>query len=342
MEDTPGSLMIKDILLDHSDDSPVWVTCWGAPGTVTAALRYINDNHPEEKEYVAHKLKMFLVGDQEGDEKTYGTGVHPLLDYIVANYNPVPEMLSGIAYGYMNDWGNKKYWFNNVEYSTIEWVNKNYNKGHGDLCSAFVYYDSHDCDGDAMALLHLLGSYYGLRSVENPGYGGWGTRFTPMPDSTKMYKDDTMYSIDNYDGDTIRRTDYQRMCYSGARWADDFQNELAVRADWCVKSYAKANHPPKVMLTVPKNITAKPGETIHLGCKATDPDGDSLTYHWWQYKEAGTSKAEVEINDVGKPNASFICPKNAKGTIHVILEVKDNGKGHPLTRYERVIVTINS
>ena len=65
-------------------------------------------------------------------------------------------------------------------------------------------------------------------------------------------------------------------------------------------------------------------------------------YHWWQYKEAGTSTATIIINSVETPEASFICPKEMGGTIHVILEVQDNDQEHPLTRYARLIITVKS
>ena len=130
------------------------------------------------------------------------------------------------------------------------------------------------------------------------------------------------------------------MHYSGARWADAFQNELAVRADWCVKSYSEANHPPVVNLAVPLDIRAVPGQVIHLMCNPTDPDGDSLSCNWWQYEEAGTSGSTVSLSNAHTRHATFVCPDDKGKTLHIILEVQDNGKGHPLTRYARVIIHI--
>jgi len=349
MTDTEGALHIKDVLLDHSNDEPVWVTCWGGPATVTAALRYINDHNPEEKEYVAKKLKIYFVARQEGTAEAWGKSEkYSCLNYINANYNPAPEMLTCMAYNYMNYWGHIEYWFNNVQYSTLEWVEKNYNKNHGVLCDDFNYYPSGDCDGDAPALLHVLSGYYGLRSTENPSFGGLGSRFSKSKTKNNEFvnwDEDSLkihYVADAYSGDTITRNWYQKMHYSGARWNDDIQNELAVRADWCVKSYEEANHPPLVNLSVPQNIDAAPGQTIKLSCAPTDPDGDKLSCNWWQYKEAGTAKAGVSIEGSDTSNASFVCPDEVGGTIHIILEVQDNGKGHPLTRYSRIIVTIKA
>ena len=345
LTDTPASLHIKDVLLDHSDDRPVWVTCWGGPATLTAALRYINDHHPEEKAYVAKKLKIYFVARQEGTEGTY-LKVQPCLDYINSHYDPPPLMLTCMAYNYMNYWGHATFWFDNVGYSTRQWVRENYNTEHGPLCADFTYYPSGDCDGDAPSILHLLSGYYGLRSTEDPSYGGWGSRFSKATNKDNEYVNmdeeslKVHYIADAYDGDTITRNWYQKMHYSGARWADDFQNELAVRADWCVKDHAHANHPPVVHITTPLDITARPGETVRMACRPSDPDGDEVSCSWWQYCEAGTSSARVEITGADTPKASFVCPDDPGKTIHIILEVQDNGKGHPLTRYARVIVTV--
>jgi hypothetical protein len=74
---------------------------------------------------------------------------------------------------------------------------------------------------------------------------------------------------------------------------------------------------------------------------STDPDGDSLSYHWFNYAEAGT--LTTPIPSQGAENfrrVHFAAPIVTKTeTAHFILAVSD--KGQPsLTRYRRVIVTI--
>ena len=81
---------------------------------------------------------------------------------------------------------------------------------------------------------------------------------------------------------------------------------------------------------------------MSLSARGTsDPDGDELTYRWWQYKEADTYDGTIEIRDAGKQDASFKVPgEAAKGkTIHIICEVTDTGTP-PLTRYQRVVVEV--
>lgn len=126
------------------------------------------------------------------------------------------------------------------------------------------------------------------------------------------------------------------------RWIDALQNDFAARADWCVKPYDQANHPPLVKLANAVDRKVRPGETVSLSAKGTtDPDRDKLTYKWWQYEDADTYKGSVVIQESGKQDASLTVPADAKAgeTIHVICEVIDNGTP-PLTRYQRVIVEV--
>jgi hypothetical protein len=126
------------------------------------------------------------------------------------------------------------------------------------------------------------------------------------------------------------------------RWSDAFQNDFAARADWCTKSFEEANHQPIVKLAHSLDLKEKPGTTVNLSAKGTsDPDGDQLSYRWWQYKEADTYSGTIEIQNSEKREASFMVPSGAgKGeTIHIICEVTDNGSPK-LTRYQRVVVTV--
>ena len=127
-----------------------------------------------------------------------------------------------------------------------------------------------------------------------------------------------------------------------ARWTNAIQNDFASRADWCVKSYEEANHPPVVVLGHAADLKAQLGTTVKLSAQGTsDPDGDKLSYHWWQYEEADTYKGTIEIHNAGQQDASFTIPNNSGNgeTIHIICEVTDDGIP-PLTRYQRVVLTV--
>ncbi len=112
---------------------------------------------------------------------------------------------------------------------------------------------------------------------------------------------------------------------------------------WTTKNFNEWNHPPVPKLTYKDHLTVKSGEQVHLSAAVTtDPDGDSISYLWLQYPEAGTYKDNVSFRPYS-PNLYEI-PVTApvvdnEQTIHFILKVTDKGTP-PLTRYKRVIVTV--
>ncbi len=124
------------------------------------------------------------------------------------------------------------------------------------------------------------------------------------------------------------------------------------------------------------NITARRGEKVTLTAEASDPDGDKLSYKWWRYFEADTYQDDkrkkpqdmdevfhlyeftitydhrrdikadevldsIKLTGANTPKVTFTVPQDAKigDTIHMIIEVQDNGK-HNLKHYQRMIVTV--
>ena len=96
------------------------------------------------------------------------------------------------------------------------------------------------------------------------------------------------------------------------------------------------------MLAHPDHLTVHSGESFHLSAAGTtDPDGDSMSYFWFQYPEAGTFRDTVRIAGPNAYNVRTIKMPEVESpqTVHFILKVTDKGTP-PLTRYARVIVTI--
>jgi hypothetical protein len=112
--------------------------------------------------------------------------------------------------------------------------------------------------------------------------------------------------------------------------------------DWCTKSYKEANHPPAPILTHPGELSLQPSEPFWLdGSTSSDPDGDNLSYVWFQYPEAGTYKDLIKINGSENLARLYITAPEVKQkqTVHFILKVTDKGSP-PLSRYKRVIVNL--
>jgi Protein of unknown function (DUF1593) len=209
------------------------------------------------------------------------------------------------------------------------WMEGNITNYHGPLAGAYETSNgAFRSEGDSPAFMHQI--EVGLRSLESPVYGGWGGRFVQeKPGATNVWKEAE-------DDGSIYKPIW--------RWAAAFQHDWAARADWSVKPYREANHPPVVALSGPVDVDVTPGAVLKLDLSAsTDPDGDQLRYSWWQYREPGSFKGEVTIRDADAGVAQVQIPQNATPgqTIHLIGQVTDSGKP-PLTRYTRVIATVRA
>jgi len=314
-KDTAGSDRIVQVLLDK-EPGPVYLQAWGGTNTIARALWKIQHQHPDQMNKVSQKAIIYIILDQD---KTFR-------EYIQPNW---PDLM---VLGSFRQFGTIAYRWDGIippaqkKYFDSQWMKQNILQNHGPLCAS---YEAHNdgrfrSEGDSPSFMHQI--LVGLRSLEHPSYGGWGGRFTKEKGTKNVWRgaeDDGSWSKPIW------------------RWAEHFQNDWAARADWCVKPRAQANHPPIVESADKLDIKGKPGETIQLSAKATDPDDDKLAYKWWQYTDADTYKGKVNIKNAGQPQASFVVPSDGTkdDTVHIICEVTDKGTP-PLTRYNRVIVEV--
>ena len=350
--------MYKRQLLDRSDDRPVWIQAWGGINTIARALKTIQEEHPEEMEYVAGKIRFFFIWEQDSTYQSYirpNWGQYNILTIVSDQFEAIAYRWKRIQPEEMQD------------YFTGAWMKENILQDHGPLCALYRShtgesggFDEGDfrSEGDSPAFMHTIGT--GLRNMESPDFGGWGGRYVrvrentwldPVPVEGYTYPDGRWYSGSAWGREKTREeatssTDslYREYFKPIWRWSDAFQNDFAARADWCVKSYDEANHPPVVVLKNPLDIDATPGSTIRLSAEDTfDPDGDQLTFRWWRYGEADSYDGKIEIENAGSVHASIQIPEDIEddAAIHVICEVRDNGIPQ-LTRYQRVIVAVES
>ncbi len=314
---TPGSDRIVEVLLED-DNSPVWLQAWGGPNTIARALKTIQEEHPERIKDVTTKTRLYLISLQDSTYK----------NYIEPEWPGLQTLQSGsVSYGAI------AYRWPEVQPGEVQrffdsaWMTDHILEGHGPLCA--MYEANRDgsfrSEGDSPAFLHLIPA--GLRSTENPAFGGWGGRFAP-------YTSDRWKSADKAGA----------FPHSILRWAEHFQNDWAARADWCVKTYAEANHAPVVRISPGSDLSAASGKRIALSAAdSSDPDGDRLRFKWLHHAQAGTYDGRVRIDNAETPTPSFVVPKDADqgDTVHVVCAVTDDGTP-PLTRYARFIITVSN
>ena len=132
-----------------------------------------------------------------------------------------------------------------------------------------------------------------------------------------------------------------------ARFRPAYQSDFRARMDWCVKSYARANHQPLVDLNGDSSgtvvtVSSQSGEEIILDAAGSqDPDGDHLAYSWHFYKEAGTFRGIFTRLSAAGPRVSLVAPAvTTRRTIHIILEVMDDGLPR-LRSYRRIILIVD-
>jgi len=344
---TEGAEWIAKVLLDDTRPDPVWVQAWGGCNTLSRALKIIQEEHPSRMKEVAGRLRLFLIWEQDESYQKY---IRPNWE----RFN-IPTIISDqfdcIAYIW------PKVLPEPVKpYFEADWMKGHILDGHGPLCAAYEAKDgAFQAEGDTPAFLHAIPN--GLRSTVSPDWGGWGGRYTKVrnnvwmdpppakgwehPEGRWFIENSWSKKLENVSDPEGRamRTRYFKPIW---RWLGHVQNDFAARADWCVKDYASANHPPVVQLkATPLHLEAAPGEEVSLDASgSTDPDGDALNFRWWHYVEAGTYSGDA-LPESKQPRTTITLGKAAQPgqELHLICEVTDSGSP-PLTRYQRVVIRI--
>ena len=346
-KDSEGSNWIVKVL-EKNDDRPVWFCAWGGPNTLAQALWKIkNTKSGADADRLYNKVRIYTISDQD-DSGPWIRNTFPSIFYIVTpGYNYTHATWLGMSFPAPGS---------NSEVVSNDWLAKNIQQGHGPLGAAYPDV-AYGMEGDTPSFLNLINN--GLNDPEHPNYGGWGGRYEfylpGFEDSnTGMFKrenwpkdqPETRAIWTNANDSVVSSVD--RKPYGGNRetiwrWRADFQNDFAGRMQWTTKNFNECNHPPIPMLASSDHLTVKSGQLFHLSATGTtDPDGDSMSYLWFQYPEAGTYKGIVSLRPYA-PNL-YDVPVTAPVVdsvqmVHFILKVTDKGTP-PLTRYKRVIVTV--
>ena len=282
------------------------VPSWGGANTTAWALYKLKTTYTKaEYDKAVAKIRIYCIWYQD-----YGG------QWIEDN---IPEAKIYEAYMWDNIWDYQSLTGPSPAdvktYMTSQWLNTNVKRDHGPL-GAYTP-QTYISEGDTPSFLPLINN--GLGQHLDYTWGGWGGR--------------PVYDVGTHMTDGVDEETPTSHFGAGSRC---FRMTLP-RA-----SIGRLRRPIRPPTTIPwprswgLQRSAAGGETITLDASpTTDPDGDTLTYAWWQYYDADSAAQGVIASSKTK-NASIVVPNEPGKQVHLLLEVTDSGTP-PLKHFQRVI-----
>ena len=317
--DSEGSrLLIR--LADEADERPIYVAAWGGANTLAQAIWRVQQTRSgDEVRNFVRKFRLFTITDQD-------------MKY---------DMRMNLAYS-SHQWLRKDFpddlqfvwdegaWQEQCELGKQHWQqHKDGIQGHGALGKEYPTY-KWGVEGDTPSMLFVMPN--GLNDPEDPRQAGWAGYHE---------RGRCADSLTTAWGCWTEQVRAISVGYKRRFYPDEFSDFLA-RMQWAEKGDGNRN--PQVIIDRQKGrqpiyIDAKAGDTVLLDAsKSADPDGDSLTFLWWQQPEIGTAKSVIDLPN--QPTATVHIPADARDTtIHIVCEVHDSGPFH-LVAYRRIIIRV--
>ena len=365
---TDGSNLIKERILDE-DPRTLYIQVWGGTNTIAQALKDIQEEYQDKEnwnelhEKITKKVVLTACGEQDTTYRDYIAEEWPQMQFV--------KCLQMKSYAYLwfvmpecesKDTLKAKFMKEEIMngksaladgYCT--WLDGNYYEGEGEgaqfganpniatewfgarmmgLKDAKKY--DFLSEGDSPTYFCLFN--WGLRTLENFGYGGMSGRYQPVLNETNSKGealnvwDVVEDSFAGYDGKEIQTE-------SMWRYVCDIQRDFASRVDWAGKSnYMDGEHKPTIDIEEGLDIIALANSTVTLHANVSTSDKTKASANFRIYKEI--SMDGVTLNVDGNV-ASIQIPESAKAgdTIHVIVQAKGDGH-YGLVQYQQVIITI--
>ncbi|WP_347304225.1 nucleoside hydrolase-like domain-containing protein [Croceibacterium sp. TMG7-5b_MA50] len=364
-QDTPGSDLIRDLLVDD-EEAPIYLHAWGGGSTIARALKSIEERYADTPEWSSIRAKVIrkAVIHPSGDQDdTFANYVRPHWPEIRYRMNKDGVELSYLApllaspadaIFFSADWTRR----NISTQGTLGAFYRVWGDGRqmveGDIFDYFgiagkstgqlreAGYNvwlpvqpagSFIGEGDTPTFLNLIDN--GLRGYRGDSYGGWGGYADPAAQITSMRGPAEPQPTTGVPPELPQAPTHP--------FLEAAQRDFAARFAWATTAdYRAANHPPHIALATPRTMEVAPGERVVLGASVRDPDDDRVTLHWRQWREVGSYAGSVALQpDGAEGRVSLLVPGDVRpgDTLHLIVEATDNGTP-ALTRYERVVLRV--
>ena len=315
---TAGSnLLIR--LADSKDPRPIYVAAWGGANTLAQAIWNVKETRGEEEaKKLARKFRLFTITDQDMQYSMRMNRAYSSHMWLRREYQDDLQFI----------W-DEGAWQEQCELGKRHWAKHQQQiQGKGALGKEYPDY-KWGVEGDTPSFLYVMPN--GLNDPEAPRQTSWAG-----------YHERGICA----DSLTTAWTSWQEPLRSISvgykqRFYPDELNDFCARMQWADEG--RGNYNPEVIVNRQKGlhpirIKAKAGQTVRLNAsKSFDPDGDKLSFNWWQQPEIGTTK--VTIDQASQSVANVRIPADATGEIHIVCEVHDDGPFR-LVAYRRVIITI--
>ena len=315
--DSQGSeLLIR--LADEDDARPIYVAAWGGANTLAQAIWRVKQTRTEEelKKFV-RKFRIYTITDQDMAYNNRMNRVYSSHQWLRQEFKDDLQFI----------W-DEGTWQEQCELGKRHWQQHQDNiQGRGALGSEYPTY-KWGVEGDTPSFLYVMPN--GLNSPEDPTQAGWAGYHERgiCPDSLTIAWNSWQEPIRSIS------VGYKQRFYS------DELNDFMARMQWAAEG--RGNRNPQVIVNGKKGLSpivihAKAGKVVRLNAsRSTDPEGDALSFKWWQQPEIGDVQLSIDGADTNK--VSIRIPDDAQGKVfHVICEVHDNGPFH-LVAYRRVII----